>query len=137
MCPTVAGPASNKGCPEVTAEAMEELKMQARFVYFNSGKSTFKEKDVPQRLDAMANVLKNYPNSNFLIEGHTDSDGTNEYNQGLSDDRAAAVKEALVSRGISASRLTTVGFGETSPVATNGTAAGKALNRRTEVKLVK
>jgi outer membrane protein OmpA-like peptidoglycan-associated protein len=137
MCPTVAGPASNKGCPEVTAEAMEELKMQARFIYFNSGKSTFKEKDVPQRLDAMANVLKNYPNSNFLIEGHTDSDGSNEYNQGLSDDRAAAVKEALVQRGISASKISTVGFGETTPVATNGTAAGKALNRRTEVKLVK
>jgi outer membrane protein OmpA-like peptidoglycan-associated protein len=75
-------------------------------------------------------------NSNFLIEGHTDSDGSNEYNQGLSDDRAAAVKEALVSRGISASRITTVGFGAT-PVSTNGTAAGKALNRRTEVKLVK
>jgi OOP family OmpA-OmpF porin len=137
MCPTVAGPASNKGCPEVTAEAMDALQMQARFIYFNSGKSTFKEKDVPQRLDAMAEVLKNYPNSNFLIEGHTDSDGTNEYNQGLSDDRAAAVKEALVSRGINSGKITTVGFGETTPVSTNNTAAGKALNRRTEVKLVK
>ena len=137
MCPTVAGPASNKGCPEVTAEAMDALKMQARFIYFNSGKSTFKEKDVPQRLDAMAEVLKNYPNSNFLIEGHTDSDGSNELNQGLSDDRAAAVKEALVQRGINASKISTVGFGETTPVATNKTAAGKALNRRTEVKLVK
>ncbi|MDG2431660.1 OmpA family protein [Flavobacterium sp.] len=137
MCPTVAGPASNKGCPEVTAEAMDELNMQARFIYFNSGKSTFKEKDVPQRLDAMAEVLKNYPNSNFLIEGHTDSDGSNEYNQGLSDDRAAAVKEALVQRGINSSKISTVGFGETTPVSTNKTAAGKALNRRTEVKLVK
>jgi hypothetical protein len=44
MCPTVAGPASNKGCPEVTAEAMDALQMQARFIYFNSGKATFKEK---------------------------------------------------------------------------------------------
>jgi outer membrane protein OmpA-like peptidoglycan-associated protein len=75
-------------------------------------------------------------NSNFSIEGHTDSDGSNEYNQGLSDDRAAAVKEALVQR-INASKITTVGFGETTPVSTNNTAAGKALNRRTEVKLVK
>ena len=137
MCPEVAGPASNKGCPEVTAEAMDALQMQARFIYFNSGKATFKEKDVPQRLDAMANLLKNYPNSNFSIEGHTDSDGTDEYNQGLSDDRAAAVKEALVQRGINASKITTVGFGESTPVSTNKTAAGKALNRRTEVKLVK
>jgi outer membrane protein OmpA-like peptidoglycan-associated protein len=60
MCPTVAGPASNKGCPGVTAEAMDALQMQARFIYFNSGKATFKEKDV-QSADAMAEVLKNYP----------------------------------------------------------------------------
>jgi outer membrane protein OmpA-like peptidoglycan-associated protein len=69
---TVAGPASNKGCPEVTAEAMEELKMQARFIYFNSGKSTFKRKDVPQRLMLWLMFLK-LSNSNFLIEGHTDA----------------------------------------------------------------
>jgi len=136
-CPEVAGPASNKGCPEVTQEAMDELKSQARFIYFNSGKSTFKDADVPKRLDAMAALLKNYANSEFLIEGHTDSDGSDAFNQKLSEARAAAVKDALLARGISSSKLKSVGYGETMPIATNKTAAGKALNRRTEVKLIK
>jgi hypothetical protein len=57
MCPTVAGPASNKGCPEVTAEAMDALQMQARFIYFNSGKATFKEK-MYHRLDLWLKFLK-------------------------------------------------------------------------------
>jgi len=136
-CPEVAGPASNGGCPEVTQEAMDQLKSQARFIYFNSGKATFKDADVPKRLDTMAALLKNYANSEFLIEGHTDSDGSDAFNQKLSEDRAAAVKNALLERGISASKIKSVGYGETMPVATNKTAAGKALNRRTEVKLVK
>ncbi|MEL1241233.1 OmpA family protein [Flavobacterium flavipallidum] len=136
-CPEVAGPASNKGCPEVPQEAMDELKSQARFIYFNTGKSTFKTADVPKRLDAMAALLKNYPNSEFLIEGHTDSDGSDSFNQKLSEARAGVVRKALIDRGISDSKLKSVGYGESMPVATNKTAAGKALNRRTEVKLVK
>jgi outer membrane protein OmpA-like peptidoglycan-associated protein len=136
-CPEVAGPASNKGCPEVTTEAMDALKTQARFIYFNSGKATFKTADVPQRLDAMAAILKNFPNSEFLIEGHTDSDGSDAFNQKLSEERADAVKNALIERGFSSSKLKSVGYGESMPVSTNKTKAGKALNRRTEVKLVK
>jgi OmpA-OmpF porin, OOP family len=136
-CPEVAGPASNKGCPEVPQEAMDELKSQARFIYFNSGKSTFKTADVPKRLDAMAALIKNFPNAEFLIEGHTDGDGSDSFNQKLSEDRAAVVKNALIDRGISSSKLKSAGYGETMPVATNKTAAGKALNRRTEVKLIK
>ena len=85
----------------------------------------------------MAALLKNYANSEFLIEGHTDSDGSDAFNQKLSEARAAVVKDALLDRGISSSRLKSVGYGETMPIATNKTAAGKALNRRTEVKLIK
>ncbi|MFV5686649.1 OmpA family protein [Flavobacterium sp. GB2R13] len=136
-CPTVAGPVSNKGCPEVTTEALDNLKIQARAVYFNSGKATFKTADVPARLDAMANILKNYPNAKFSIEGHTDSDGSDAYNQKLSEARANVVKNALVERGISSDNLNAVGFGESTPVATNKTAKGKAQNRRTEVLLQK
>jgi len=135
-CPTVAGPASNKGCPEVTTEAIDNLNVQTRAVYFDSGKSTLKKDGTPARLDAIKEILKNYPNSKFSVEGHTDSDGSNEYNQQLSEDRANAVKNALVDKGVNADNLTTVGFGETKPVATNKTAAGKAKNRRTEVKSV-
>jgi OOP family OmpA-OmpF porin len=133
-CPTVAGPASNKGCPEVTPEALDNLNVEARSVYFDSGKSTLKGDGTPARLDAIKEILKNYPNAKFSVEGHTDSDGSNAYNQKLSEDRANAVKNALVTRGVKADNLTTVGFGETKPVANNKTKAGKAKNRRTEVK---
>jgi len=135
-CPTVYGPASNRGCPEVTTEALEELKVQARAVYFNSGKATFKagDKETPARLDAIKEILKNYPNAKFSIEGHTDSDGSDKLNQKLSEDRAAAVMNALIERGINVDNLVSKGFGESMPVATNKTAAGKAQNRRTEIK---
>jgi OmpA-OmpF porin, OOP family len=135
-CPSVAGPASNKGCPEVTPEALDNLNIEARSVYFDSGKSTLKGDGTPARLDAIKEILKNFPNSMFSVEGHTDSDGSNAYNQKLSEDRANAVKAALVNRGIKADNLSIVGFGETKPVATNKTKAGKASNRRTEVKSV-
>ncbi|MBF2707406.1 OmpA family protein [Flavobacterium soyangense] len=135
-CPTVAGPASNKGCPEVTPEVVESLKIQARSVFFNTGKSTFKEGDAATiaSLDAMREILKNYPNAKFSIEGHTDSDGSNAFNQKLSEDRANAVRNALIEKGVKSENLAAVGFGETKPIATNKTKAGKAQNRRTEVR---
>jgi outer membrane protein OmpA-like peptidoglycan-associated protein len=135
-CPTVAGPISNRGCPEVTTEVIESLKIQARSVFFNSGKSTFKTGDAATiaSLDAMREILRNYPNAKFSIEGHTDSDGSNAYNQKLSEDRANAVRNALIEKGVNANNLAAVGFGETKPVASNKTATGKAQNRRTEVR---
>ena len=72
-----------------------------------------------------------------MIEGHTDSDGSNELNQTLSENRAAAVKNYLIENGINASRLNSTGYGETKPIDTNKTAKGKANNRRVEVLLIK
>ncbi|MEN2401429.1 OmpA family protein [Flavobacterium sp. MC2016-06] len=135
-CPTVYGPASNRGCPEVTSEALEDLKVQARAVYFNSGKATFKtgDKETPARLDAIKEILKNYPNAKFSIEGHTDSTGSDKINQKLSEERAAAVMNALIERGVNPENLESKGFGASQPVASNKTAAGKAQNRRTEIR---
>jgi outer membrane protein OmpA-like peptidoglycan-associated protein len=135
-CPTVPGPASNRGCPEVTSAALEDLKVQARAIYFNSGKATFKtgDKETPARLDAIKEILKNYPNAKFSIEGHTDSTGSAKINQKLSEDRANAVLNALVERGVSPDNLEAKGFGASQPVASNKTAAGKAQNRRTEIR---
>ncbi|WP_459641376.1 OmpA family protein, partial [Flavobacterium sp. CGRL2] len=135
-CPTVYGPASNRGCPEVTSEALEDLKVQARAIYFNSGKATFKtgDKETPARLDAIKEILKNYPNAKFSIEGHTDSTGSAKINQKLSEDRAAAVLNALIQRGVNPENLESKGFGSSQPVASNKTAAGKAQNRRTEIR---
>ena len=136
LCPAVKGTAANNGCPEVTEEVMKRLNEYARTILFNSGKATFKEETMPV-LAAMLSIFKEYPNADFSIEGHTDSDGSNALNQTLSENRAAAVKNFLVENGISADRLTSTGFGETKPVTSNKTAKGKAQNRRVEVKLVK
>lgn len=83
-------------------------------------------------LDKLADVLKNNPDTNINIYGHTDSKGTDEYNKALSDRRAAAVKNYLISKGVAASRMFTMGMGEAEPVATNDTDAGRAQNRRVE-----
>ncbi|MCO6147433.1 OmpA family protein [Flavobacterium sp. NRK1] len=136
LCPDVKGTSANRGCPEVTEEVIKKLNEYARTILFNSGKSTFKEETYPV-LQNMNAIFKEYPNSRFIIEGHTDSDGSNALNQTLSENRAAAVKAYLVENGISADRLMSKGFGETMPIASNKTAKGKAQNRRVEVKLIK
>jgi OmpA-OmpF porin, OOP family len=136
-CPEVAGPASNKGCPEVTAAVLESVKVEAKSIYFNSGKATFKSEDVPVKIESISSLLKQYPNAKFSIEGHTDSDGSDAFNQKLSQERADVVRNALIERGIKAANLTAVGYGESKPIASNKTAAGKAKNRRTEVVLQK
>lgn len=83
-------------------------------------------------LDKLAQVLKNNMDTNINIYGHTDSKGTDAYNLSLSERRAAAVKNYLVSQGVSASRMFTMGVGEKEPVASNDTDAGRAENRRVE-----
>lgn len=135
-CPDVKGTAANQGCPEVTDEVMKKLNDYGKTILFDTAKSTFQKQTYPV-LEAMTAIFKEYPNSSFSIEGHTDSDGKDAANQKLSEERAAAVKAYLVERGIDASRLSSKGFGETMPVATNKTKAGKAQNRRVEVKLVR
>jgi OOP family OmpA-OmpF porin len=85
-------------------------------------------------LDAAADQLRECPSVNVRVEGHTDSVGSDAYNQGLSERRAEGVQSHLISRGVAASRLTAVGFGESQPVASNDTDEGRALNRRVELK---
>jgi outer membrane protein OmpA-like peptidoglycan-associated protein len=83
-------------------------------------------------LDKLATALKNYPNTNIEIQGHTDSRGTEEYNMGLSLRRANAVRDYLVSQGIDGSRMTVKGYGESAPAYSNDTPEGMAQNRRVE-----
>ena len=136
-CPGVAGPASNKGCPEVTAADLDKISAEAKSIYFNTGKSTFRSEDVPVRIESISTLLKQYPNAKFSIEGHTDNVGSDAFNKKLSQDRAEVVKNALIQKGLKAENLSAVGYGESKPVASNKTAAGKAKNRRTEVVLQK
>jgi OmpA-OmpF porin, OOP family len=135
-CPDVAGTVANKGCPEVSDDVMKKLNDYAKTILFDTSKSTFQKQTFPV-LQAITAILKEYPESKFSIEGHTDSDGKDAANQTLSENRAAAVKNYLVENGINSSRLTSAGFGESKPIDVNTTKAGKANNRRVEVKLVK
>jgi len=135
-CPQVAGVASNDGCPkevsEATKAALQEL---ARTVYFNSSKSTFKSETYAS-LDMIAGIMNEYPKAQFQVEGHTDATGSSAGNQRLSDARANAVKDYLLTKGVSAANLTAKGYGEDKPVASNATRSGRADNRRVEIKLV-
>jgi OOP family OmpA-OmpF porin len=85
-------------------------------------------------LDVVAETLNGCPNVAVRVEGHTDAIGTDAYNQGLSQRRADSVRNYLIGRGVSASRLSAVGYGESQPVASNETDEGRALNRRVELK---
>ncbi len=87
-------------------------------------------------LNDVARVLNKYEKTLLSIEGHTDSQGTAEYNQGLSEQRANSVKSYLTKQNIFANRLRTLGFGESQPIASNTTAQGRALNRRVEIQII-
>ena len=87
-------------------------------------------------LDQVAESLIRYPNSLIDVYGHTDSTGSDAYNQTLSENRARTVAGYLQSRGVPAARIRSQGFGETMPVADNATEAGRTKNRRVEIKIV-
>jgi outer membrane protein OmpA-like peptidoglycan-associated protein len=86
-------------------------------------------------LDRIAQILVKYPDTTIIVEGHTDSTGSDTYNQGLSERRALSVQRLLVDRGVSPARISTVGYGETRPVATNNTPEGRQMNRRVEIRV--
>jgi outer membrane protein OmpA-like peptidoglycan-associated protein len=86
-------------------------------------------------IDRIANILIKYPNTVIQVEGHTDSTGTESYNMELSARRAEAVKNILVSKGVEPSRILTLAFGESKPIASNDYDYGRAQNRRVEIKV--
>lgn len=123
---------------EITANAMlDSLVTKGRIslaINFNTGKSTIQSESLIL-VEQMAELLNDNANLNVEIQGHTDNVGKPDANMTLSDARAASVKQALVERGIESSRMSTIGFGDTKPVASNNTEEGRAANRR--VVLVK
>ena len=87
-------------------------------------------------LDTVSTSLNKYPNSLIDVYGHTDSTGTDPYNQTLSENRARVVADYLTGRGVNPARIRSTGFGKTQPVASNDTPEGRAANRRVEIKIV-
>jgi len=86
-------------------------------------------------ISKMAAILQKYPDTNVLIEGHTDNSGTDAINQPLSERRAQAVANSTIAKGVASSRVTTQGYGSTQPVGDNTTVEGKQANRRVEVAI--
>ena len=86
-----------------------------------------------EKLARVSGILSAHPGLKLEVEGHADSRGSTEYNQNLSERRAESVRSYLVSQNIPPAMVTSVGFGETRPVATNATAAGQQQNRRVEL----
>jgi OOP family OmpA-OmpF porin len=130
-CPDRAGPASNKGCPEIPAEKKKILNEATKYINFDFNKATLKTSSYP-RLEQMVQIMNDYPDYSLSIAGHTDSKGDDDYNLRLSYERAAAARKYMLSKGIPAERIESRGYGETKPIADNKTAAGQALNRRVD-----
>jgi outer membrane protein OmpA-like peptidoglycan-associated protein len=101
-------------------------------VLFDTNKADLRP-EVRSSLQKLAEFFKEYPERKAIIEGYTDSTGESDYNQNLSDRRANSVRNTLMDMGVSGDRISTRGYGETNPIASNATAAGRQLNRRVEI----
>lgn len=134
-CPTLPGKESNNGCPvQPTKQQLAIISDGIKNLQFETGKAIIQPSSFPA-LDKLADLLLENPSFNFRIEGHTDNVGAPEKNRILSQERAEAVKTYLTSRGVDAERITAVGYGDTKPVVSNDTAAGKAKNRRVDMAI--
>ena len=133
-CINEKGPATNFGCPIISIIDIQKVNLAAKNVFF----ATASDKLLAQsnkRLNDVVTIMNENPSFKVQIDGHTDDQGNDVYNQDLSDRRAAAVKAYLVSKGIAEGRLSSAGYGETKPVSDNKTAKGRAENRRVEMTL--
>ncbi|MGC4034535.1 MAG: OmpA family protein [Chitinophagaceae bacterium] len=133
-CPNIAGVKENQGCPVIAEEIKKKVDYAAKNIYFNTGSAKLLSKSF-KGLNEVAKVLKDNPDLKLSIDGYTDNVGKAEKNQELSENRSASVKKYLLSKGVEESRLTNAGHGPDNPVADNKTAAGRAKNRRVELKL--
>lgn len=130
--PTPAPRVESKPEPK-PAKIIDRMTLRLLFAF---NKSIVTERDEAELKKAIV-FIKKYPGTKIQLEGHTDSIGTKQYNQALSERRALAVKEYLVKEGgIDKARITTVGYGESQPIATNKTKEGRAENRRVEVLIL-
>lgn len=132
-CPKIAGTMANKGCPEITKQDAVRITYLGSKIFFENNSDKLKVASLSQ-LDELAKIMYKYDNANLVIEGYTDSVGSDEFNLELSQRRTESVREYLIGKGIDSRRLTGIGKGESNPVATNDSALGRAKNRRVELK---
>ncbi|TAE84289.1 MAG: OmpA family protein [Bacteroidetes bacterium] len=130
-CVTIPGTAANKGCPELKKETKQLFQKALQGIQFETGKAVIKPISYPI-LNAIVKVMQENPSYKLNIGGHTDDVGEDEMNMTLSQDRASAVANYLISKGVNPVKVTASGYGETLPVDTNKSAKGRTRNRRVE-----
>jgi len=133
-CPKTPGPASNKGCPVLKKAELKIIQTAFAKLEFETGKDVIRKKSYPS-LDALAKLIVGRPTYMLRLAGHTDNKGKPAANMRLSQKRAEAVKRYLVAKGVPESHIVAEWFGQTKPKASNKTAAGRAKNRRVEMKV--
>ncbi len=124
-----------KAVQEKEAKANIIKLLQVENIEFNTAKSTLTSRG-QATVDKLAAILKKYPKVKVEIAGHTDSDGSAEFNQKLSQARVETVKEELISQGVESKRLTAKGYGESKPLVPNTTDENKQKNRRVEINII-
>lgn len=134
-CPETPGPIENKGCPEIEAEVQEILKLAFDNLEFQTGRAVIKDESIPS-LTELAEVLLKKPDWGLQISGHTDNVGNAQSNLILSKKRAESVRDFMISKGVDASKLNALYFGQTMPIATNDTPEGRQQNRRVEMTII-
>jgi len=132
-CINEAGPASNFGCPVIAQAVIDKINYAAKNIFYATGSAKLLPKSYAS-LNEVAKIMKDDASLKLDIDGHTDNTGDAAKNQTLSENRAASVKAYLVTKGVDESRMTATGHGSDSPAADNKTAAGRAKNRRVEMK---
>ncbi|MEM7371238.1 MAG: OmpA family protein [Bacteroidota bacterium] len=134
ICPDEAGVPELKGCPEIEDEVKEKLAFATKAVQFESASAILKTVSYAV-LDTIVTIMEDYPEYSLRASGHTDSQGEADKNQDLSEARAKACMEYIISKGIAEERLVHIGYGESRPIADNINRAGRAINRRVEFEL--
>ncbi len=132
QCPNIAGLAENYGCPIVTPAVQKEITDLARAIYFKTGQDSFTD-ETKIRLEGIDKILTEFTTSKFVVEGHTDSTGSDKINQELSQKRADAVMNYLIDNGFPAENIKAVGYGSSKPIGDNNTSKGRQANRRVEI----
>jgi outer membrane protein OmpA-like peptidoglycan-associated protein len=135
QCPLTPGPVENKGCPMIAAAEQKVLNTAFSNLQFQTGKDIILKTSYSS-LNELAKLLRDKPEFRLRLSGHTDNVGTPKVNLLLSRKRAEAVKRYLTKSGVPAAHIRTEYFGRTKPIATNKTAAGRAKNRRVEMKVL-
>jgi outer membrane protein OmpA-like peptidoglycan-associated protein len=134
-CPNTPGPVENKGCPVIAKAEQKVLNTAFSNLQFATNKDIILKSSYPS-LNELAKLLQARPEFRLRLRGYTDNVGTPQYNLLLSKKRAAAVERYLEKQGVPTEQVRSEYFGRNNPVATNKTAAGRAKNRRVEMKVL-